>query len=104
MNNIKERLGKRIKELRKRQNLTQEKLSEIAGIEIPSLSNIENGKNYPNHETLAKISDALRVKPYELFMFDYYVSKEQMINEIIKKMENDDELARKLYQFFLCVK
>lgn len=40
MGNIKNLLGKRIKEIRKRRGLTQEKLAELAGIEIPSLSNI----------------------------------------------------------------
>ena len=44
MGNIKYQLGKRIKELRQKQKFTQEKLAELAGIEIPSLSNIENGK------------------------------------------------------------
>lgn len=47
MGNIKSLLGKRIKEIRKKRGLTQEKLAELAGIETPSLSNIENGKNYP---------------------------------------------------------
>ena len=45
MGNIKHLLGKRIKEIRKRRGFTQEKLAELAGIEIPSLSNIENLNN-----------------------------------------------------------
>lgn len=104
MRNIKELLGKRIKELRKRRGLTQEKLSELAGIETPSLSNIENGKNYPNYETLDKISSALNVRPFELYLFEYYIPKEELIAEMLRSMENDENLVQKMYQYFLCIK
>ena len=104
MNNIKIQLGNRIKEIRKKRKYTQEKLSELANMEIASLCNIENGKNYPNHETLAKIAKALDVRPYELYMFDYYISKDEMINEISAKMQNDEKLAQQLYKFYISVK
>lgn len=104
MTNIKEQLGKRIREIRKNRNYTQEKLSELADMEIPTLSNIENGKNYPNYETLAKLSKALGVRPYELYMFDYYISKEDMIKEISSHMQNDETLATQLYKFYTCIK
>lgn len=104
MNNIKNSLGKRIKEIRKRKGFTQEKLAELAGIETPSLSNIENGKNYPNHETLGKLANALNVKPYELFIFEYYLPPDILIREMNESMRNDEALTRKMYQFFICVK
>lgn len=102
--NIKVLLGKRIQEIRLKNGYTQEKLAELAGIEIPSLSNIENGKNYPSHETLEKISSALCVRPFELYLFEYYKSKTEIIDEMMQKMQEDDVLARKMYQYFLCVK
>ncbi len=104
MSNIKYLLGKRIKELRLRRKYTQEKLAEMSYIEIPSLSNIENGKNYPNFETLQKISDALNVRPFELFMFDYYLPKEKMIEEMMNSMQKDELLVQKMYKYFLCIK
>lgn len=104
MRNIKILLGKRIKELRKKQVLTQEKLAELAGIETPSLSNIENGKNYPNYETLEKIAVALNVMPYELYIFDYYQPQETLINEMTNSMKHNPELTQKMYQFFTCIK
>jgi len=104
MGNIKVLLGKRIKELRKNNGLTQEKLAELAGIEIPSLSNIENGKNYPNHETLEKLSAGLRVKPYELYLFDYYKNPDELIAEMSATMQKNEKLTRKMYQFFECIK
>ena len=104
MLNIKDLLGKRIKEIRKKRGLTQEKLAELATIEIPSLSNIENGKNYPNQETLAKISDALNINPYELYIFEYFAPKDELIIQMTDAMKKDDNLTKKMYQFFMCVK
>ena len=104
MRNIKELLGKRIKEIRKKQGLTQEKLAELASIEIPSLSNIENGKNYPNHETLDKISAALNVRPFELYLFEYYAPKEELIREMTCCMQSNEILVQKMYKYFLSIK
>ena len=39
-------LGKRIKELIKQKNISQEKLAELVGIELTSLSNIVTGRNF----------------------------------------------------------
>ena len=104
MKNIKQLLGQRIKELRKRKKLTQERLAELAGIEIPSLSNIENGKNYPSYETIDKLSKAFDVKPFELYLFEDCQSKEELLREMVSVMSNDEPLTRKMYQYFLCVK
>lgn len=104
MGNIKSLLGKRIKEIRKKRGLTQEKLAELAGIETPSLSNIENDKNYPNNETLEKLSDALKIRPYELYMFDYYLPTEKLIKEMLDYMQNDENLTQKMYRYFMCIK
>ena len=104
MKNIKQLLGLRIKELRKNKSLTQEKLAELAGIEIPSLSNIENGKNYPTYETLDKLAKAFQVRPFELFLFEAKQSKEELLREMFETMRNDELLVQKMYQYFLCVK
>jgi len=60
-------LGNKIKVNRKKQKLTQEKLSEITGIEIKYLQKIES-KNPPNItlKTLAKIAKALKTTPAKL--------------------------------------
>jgi len=46
MENIRLRIGKRIKELRKKRGLTQEKLSEVADIDYKYIQRLE-GKNPP---------------------------------------------------------
>ena len=47
MNNLKIKLGQRIKSLRKNLNITQETLAELINMDITSLSKIETGRNYP---------------------------------------------------------
>ena len=54
-------LGKRIKEIRKNNSLTQEKLAELVGIETMSLSAIESGRHFSSMPTLEKIASILKV-------------------------------------------
>jgi len=100
MKNIKKLLGARIKEIRKSKNLTQEQLAESAGIEIPSLSNIENGKNYPNSETIEKIANGLEMQIFELYIFEHLIepSEKDMLEDIIKCLRNDSKLLKTIYK------
>ena len=60
-------LGKRIKELRKRFEITQDKLSKKADIPYSTLAKIESGYTpNPSMETLVKIADAFGVGVDEL--------------------------------------
>ena len=60
MNNLKIKLGQRIKSLRKNLNITQETLAELINMDITSLSKIETGRNYPQPETIEKIANAVK--------------------------------------------
>lgn len=68
--NIRLKLGKRIKELRKKRGYTQEKFSEIANIDYKYVQKIE-GKNPPGLkiDTIERLAKALKVKPAELLEF-----------------------------------
>ena len=59
-------LGKRIKEIRKLKNYTQEELAEIVNLETSSLSGIESGRFFPSLHVLDKLSQALNVELVEL--------------------------------------
>ena len=69
-NNIRQKLGHRIKELRRKCGYTQEKLAEKAKIDYKYLQKIE-GRNPPavKIDTLHKIATALRVAINELVDF-----------------------------------
>ncbi len=73
--NTKELLGLKVKEIRRMRKLTQEKLSEIIGVDNGYISKLEVGQNFPSIGTLEKIAKALDVELVELFQFT--MTKEQ---------------------------
>ena len=70
MESIRLKIGKRIKELRKKCGYTQDKLSEVAEIDYKYIQRIE-GKNPPalKIDTIERLAKALKVKPAELLKF-----------------------------------
>ena len=59
-------IGQRIKELRKRQNLTQEKLADLLGVSFQAVSKWENDLNAPDLSLIAPLTRLLRVTSDEL--------------------------------------
>ena len=55
-----------IKKYREKAGLTQEQLSEMAGISPDYLSEIERGKKIPSLKRFIKIANALDILPYIL--------------------------------------
>jgi len=67
MKKIKIRMGKRIKELRKLKRMTLVRLSEKSGVQLATLSRIENNKMTGSLESHAQICLALGIKLSELY-------------------------------------
>lgn len=59
-------IGKNIKELRTRQNMTQDELAERLYVTRQTVSNYETGKSRPDVEMLVKISEVLRTDVQQL--------------------------------------
>lgn len=78
------KIGKKIREIRKKAGLTQEIFSEKINIEPSSLSNIENGKSYPSMQTVLKVMEEFSVSPEKFFDFEYLIKEEELENEIIE--------------------
>jgi transcriptional regulator with XRE-family HTH domain len=57
-----------LKRLRERQNLSQLELSGITGLTHNFINDIENCKKWVSSDTLAKLSAALRVQPFQFFL------------------------------------
>ena len=96
--NIKKLLGKRIQEIRKSMNLTQEKVAEIVEIETASLSNIENGKYYPTAENLEKIIKVLETSPQKLFSFEHLQNPDELKQELYKLIEENPDKLQDIYK------
>ena len=76
-------IGKKIKEIRKKNQLTQELFAEKIGIEPSSLSNIENGKSFPSMVTVLNIVDKFNITFDEFFDNKYLVNDINLEKEII---------------------
>ena len=95
-------LGKRIKELRKRKKLSQEQLAELVGFESPnSISNVENGYNYPSIQNLEKLLSVLGSSFKDVFTFEKYQDESVLRAEIEKLL---DEYPEKLQDFYKILK
>lgn len=96
MDEIKKLLGKRIKELRREHNLSQQKLSELINIDQRNLSNIECGITFPS-KSLLQIADAFDISLKDLFDFEHLTFKRnEMIHYIETKIKYLDDRNLKL--------
>jgi len=68
---IQKKLAKRLRDLRKQQGMTQERLAELSGIDYKHIQLLES-KDPPaaKLDTLEKIAGAFKLKPSKLLDFD----------------------------------
>lgn len=86
MDDIKKLLGSRIRELRRKQRLSQEQLAEFVNLDRRSISNIECGNTFPA-SSLTNIARALNTDLKNLFDFECNEKNESVIiNDIKEKL------------------
>ncbi len=91
--------GKRIKELRKQRNLTQEELSEKLGVFQKQIGNIETGTTFTTMGNIVKLARIFNVDVKDLFEFNHQKSREDIINEISEIIINTpDEKLKTIYR------
>ena len=96
-----QKFGLRIKELRKRKGLTQEKLAEMISIGVRSLVKIETGNSFPSCDTLEKLIKALDTSNVEIFFF-LYLQPDKDLRELIIDMV--DSNPNKIVDIYKVVK
>jgi len=87
MDDIKKLLGKRIKELRKAQGVSQQQLAELANIDQRNLSHIECGDTFPSR-ALLEIAAALNIELKDLFDFQHLEMNTATMSDYIKNNIN----------------
>lgn len=65
LNHVK--FGKRVQELRKQRELTQEDLADLVGVDRSYMGFVERGERNPTLDKLIKIAQALKITLSELF-------------------------------------
>lgn len=101
--NKKELLGKRLRELRKRKGINQEKLAELIDVDPTTISNIENGKNYPSMINLENLLNVLDCSFVEAFDFEHKNSDEDLISQIINKLKSNPDKLRDFYKIIMAL-
>lgn len=60
--NVQQKLGKKVRQIRKESGLSQEKLGEMTGLDRTYISGIERGVRNPSIINIEKIAKALKAK------------------------------------------
>ncbi|MBD3245134.1 MAG: helix-turn-helix domain-containing protein [Candidatus Moranbacteria bacterium] len=68
MNKFKAELGRRIAKIRKNNNMTQKKLSQLSNLHPTYISNLEKGERNITFDNIIKITKALNIQLEELFV------------------------------------
>lgn len=82
--NLKKNFGKNLQKYRKYRGLTQEKLAELIGVDVTSISSIETGKYFPSADNLSKLVYVLQIQFSDLFMFDSICTEEEIFEDILQ--------------------
>ena len=96
-------LGLRLRELRKRKGINQEKLAELISVEPATISNIENGKNYPSMINLENILNVLESDFIEAFDFEHKNSGKNLIAEINNVLKNNPDRIEDFYKIVMAL-
>lgn len=105
---IKQNLGKNLKNLRIAKGLSQEKLAEFIGLERETISSIEVGRAFTSSEVLASFSNFFMVEP-SYFLKSNFIEQTQKILDIKKSIncslsDCDETTLKKYYNILLAIK
>lgn len=101
--NKKELLGKRLRELRKRKGINQEKLAELINVDPTTISNIENGKNYPSMINLENLLAVLDCTFSEAFDFEHKNNHENLVSQITKRLNSNPDKIEDFYKIVMAL-
>jgi len=100
MANFTEKLGSRIREVRKAKGFSQEKLAEKANISTKYLGEVERGESSISAVLLNDISIALNVSISELMQHDHKDDSELLKKEVTKYINSaNPDTIQKIYFF-----
>lgn len=94
-------IGKRIKELRKERNMTQERLADLVGVSFQAVSKWENGIALPDITLVPRLAQIFAVSTDELFAYNQKEIQDeiaQCVSNARKHIESDHEKGRKILE------
>jgi len=92
-------VGRRIRQIRKAQKISQQELGERANLNYKYIGGVERGERNPSIESLMKIAKGLKIDIGKFFKFDdtgQLSEKERTFNQIIGLLGNKNTKELKL--------
>lgn len=95
-------IGRRIARYREEAKLNQEELSELMGMSVNGISNLERGKNNLKFSTMTRLCEVLNITPCQLLVGAIHDRIDDNIIDLIIHLDNDEKEI--LYQLLLTFK
>ena len=95
MKMVVKRFAEKIRELRKKKGLSQEKLAERSKIHFTYLNDIELGRRNPTLKTINKIAQGLKLPMWEILMEMENYHSRPSVNQLKKKKLCREDRPRK---------
>lgn len=96
--NYQKLINSNIKELRQKNNLTQEEFAEKVNLSIQGLSNIERNRYQPTAETIDRICKTFNILPAELLMMKENTHDDLISNIIVLLKQCSPKRLKKIYE------
>lgn len=88
--------GKKLKEIRKNKNMTQQQFAELVELEPTTIGLIETGKRSISFKTLERLATKLNIPYFEFFYFGYDNNNSLLIKSITNELNKLDNKSLKL--------
>lgn len=88
---LKKVFAKNLKELRKRNKMTQEQLAELVNVAPRHISFIETGRSFPSCELLERLCAVLHTSAFEFFSTEEELSQKELMQKLSYLCEKLDK-------------
>ncbi len=100
MSRIQQLFGKKLRELRRKRDITQEKLAELSGLSLQYIGEIERNRRNPSLTSMESLAEALDIPIGELFNLEEFQRSDKELREtLIRQIQQaDPERLRLFYE------
>lgn len=99
MSRIQELFGKKLRELRRSRDITQEKLAEMSGLSLQYIGEIERNRRNPSLTSMESLAEALNIPIGDFFNLEEFQRSDKELRETLLRQvrEATPEQLRMLY-------
>ena len=95
---VQDAFGKRLRDIRRRKDMTQERLADLSGLSIQYIGEIERRKRNPSLTSIEALAKALGMTVSDFFDLEQFqVSPEEMKAKLVDQISRADEESIRLF-------